>query len=325
MPGSNASSASSARASKNWIVKNGLPAVFSIHQLSQGSRAPMLRMQGIREQPLHVVRHEGRKPDLPHPPPGIPDRREHPRERVRGTDLVVPVGADQQQVPHLRVRDKMLHQIKGRRVQPLQIVEEQRERVLRPGEHAEETPEHQLEASLLVLGRKLGRRRLLTDDERKLRDQIDHQLAVRAKRLQQRVAPLAQLRVALAEDLIDQALEGLSQRRVRDVSLVLVELARGKQATRRDQLLVQLIDERGLADPGVAGHQHELGRAAGHDPIERRDERVDLGLPAIELFGDQQPVRRIVRTQREWLDAHRAPPRRSGTRRRSASTPAAVW
>ena len=39
------------------------------YQLSQGSRAPMLRMQGIRKQPLHVVRHEGRKADLPHPPP----------------------------------------------------------------------------------------------------------------------------------------------------------------------------------------------------------------------------------------------------------------
>jgi hypothetical protein len=30
---------------------------------------------------------------------------------VRGTDLVVPVGADQQQVPHFRVRNQMLKEV----------------------------------------------------------------------------------------------------------------------------------------------------------------------------------------------------------------------
>ena len=225
VPGSNASSASSARAIKNWIVKNGLPSVFSNTSPAKGRARPGAVCSASRKQPLHIVRHEGSKQDLLHPPPGFADRRQHPRERVRGTDLVVPVGADQQQVPHLRVRDKMFDQIKGRGVQPLQIVEEQRERVLRPGKHAEEPPEHQLEPILPVLRREFGNWRLLTDDESKLRDEIDHELAVRAKRLQQRGAPSAHLRVALAEDLMDKALEGLGQRRIGDISLVLVELA----------------------------------------------------------------------------------------------------
>ena len=67
---------------------------------------------------------------------------------MRGTDLVVPIGADQQQVPHVRVRDQMLEQVERRRVQPLQIIEKQRERMFRPSEDTEEPPEHQLEARL---------------------------------------------------------------------------------------------------------------------------------------------------------------------------------
>src|SRR5882672_3772280 len=157
----------------------------------------------------------------------------------------------------------MFDQIKCRAIQPLQVVEEQRERVLRPGKHAEEAPEHQLEAVLPVSRRKLRNWRLLTDDESKLRDEIGDELAIRAKRVEQRGPPLAHLRVALAEDLMDEALEGLGQRRIRDVSLVLVELAGGEETARRDQRLVQLIDERGLSDAGVTGEQHEPGRAGG--------------------------------------------------------------
>ena len=56
-------------------------------------------------------------------------------------------------------------QIQRGRVEPLQIVEKERQRMLRPGEYAEEAPEDQVEAALRVLGRKLGNRRLLADDE----------------------------------------------------------------------------------------------------------------------------------------------------------------
>jgi len=51
----------------------------------------------------------------------------------------------------------------------------------------------------------------------------------RAQRIQQRVPPSAHLLVAFAEELMDKTLESLSQRRIRDVSLVLVELAGGKE------------------------------------------------------------------------------------------------
>ena len=131
--GSKVSSASSASAVRNWIVKNGLPAVFSNTSSRQGLRALRLRMQRIGEQPRRHPR--ARAAPAGSPAPSLPASRilsSIPPERVRGADLVVPVGADQQQVAHLRMRDQMLEQIEGRRIQPLQIVEEQRQRMLRP-------------------------------------------------------------------------------------------------------------------------------------------------------------------------------------------------
>ena len=102
---------------------------------------------------------------------------------MRGADLVVPVGADQQQVPHLRVRDQMLEEVERRCIQPLQIIEEQRERVLLAREHPEEAPEHHLEAVLRILRRQVGDRRLLPDHELQLGNEVDDELTIRAQRL----------------------------------------------------------------------------------------------------------------------------------------------
>ena len=57
------------------------------------------------------------------------------------------------QVLQIRLRQQILEQIERRRVEPLQVVEEERQRMLRPGEHADEPPEHQLETALRVLWR----------------------------------------------------------------------------------------------------------------------------------------------------------------------------
>ena len=91
---------------------------------------------------------------------GNADRIESPQERVRGANLVVPVGADQQQVPHLRMRNQMLKEVEGCCIQPLQIIEEECERMLLAREHPEEAPEHHLEAVLRILRRQVGDRRL---------------------------------------------------------------------------------------------------------------------------------------------------------------------
>jgi hypothetical protein len=50
---------------------------------------------------------------------------------------------------------KVFEQLERRAIQPLQIVQEQRERVLLAREHAEEAPEYHLEAVLGLLRRQV--------------------------------------------------------------------------------------------------------------------------------------------------------------------------
>src|ERR687897_252337 len=102
----------------------------------------------------------------------------------------------------------------------------------RPGEDGDKTPKHQLETPLRVLGRKLGDRWLLADDELQLGHEVDHEPTVRAQRLPQLVAPGPEIGFALREKASDQALKGLRERRIGDVALVLIELARGEKAAR---------------------------------------------------------------------------------------------
>src|SRR4029077_9083883 len=123
--------------------------------------------------------------------------------------------------------------------------------------------------------------RLLADDERQLRDEIDHELPIRAERLEQDGAPLTHLLVALSEDPMDQTLKRLGQRRIGNIALVLIELAGSEQSTRRDQFLMELIYERGLPNAGVSGYDDQLGRAAGDDPLEGREQGAHFALPPI--------------------------------------------
>ena len=124
-----------------------------VHQLRERRSALRLAAKSIRNQLPKVLTGERRKHDLLHLSASGLDGVELAHQRMGRSDFVVPVGADQQQVLHIRPGQQVLEQIERRRVEPLQVVEEQRQRMLRPREHADEAPEHQLEAALRVLRR----------------------------------------------------------------------------------------------------------------------------------------------------------------------------
>src|ERR1700733_7518485 len=219
------------------------------HQLRERCRALRLAAKRVRYQLPEVLLSERRQGNLRHPGPGVLHRIELLPQRMGGVDFVVAIGADQHEVLHISPGQEILEQVERRRVEPLKIVEEERQRMLRPGEHADKPSKHQLETSLRVLRRKLWNGRLVTDDERQLGNEIGHQPAVRAQRLDKSVAPTAKLDVALPEERANKALKSLGQRRIGNVALVLVELARREKPTGRNEHLVQFIDDGGLADP----------------------------------------------------------------------------
>src|ERR1700722_8206991 len=94
------------------------------------------------------------------------------------------------------------------------------------GEYAEKAAEAQLKSVLRLSRRQIGKDRLSADNELQFGDQIDDELSMLAKRLGQRAPPRRHFRFALDQDLTDQGLEGLCERRIGNVALVLVELPR---------------------------------------------------------------------------------------------------
>src|SRR5580658_1601201 len=94
-----------------------------------------------------------------------------------------------------------------------------------PGEYGNEAPENELETALRLLRLKLRNRRLVSDDDLQLGDEVGHEPGIRRERLQKRAAPDLQFGVALAEKRLYKALKCLYQGRIGNVALVPIELA----------------------------------------------------------------------------------------------------
>src|SRR5580658_6029439 len=116
---------------------------------------------------------------------------------MRSTDLVVAKRPDEEEVTDVRVRHEMLEQLEGRRIQPLQIVEKEGERVLLAGEYAQKGAEHHVKTTLSLRGREGRNRWLPADDELELGNEADNELTIEAHGFADRLAPTLDLCLAL--------------------------------------------------------------------------------------------------------------------------------
>ncbi len=73
-------------------------------------------------------------------------------------------------MPQIRSRQQILQQIERRRVEPLQVVEEERRADVRSGKYANEAPKYELKTALCLLWRQLRNRWLVSDDELEFRE-----------------------------------------------------------------------------------------------------------------------------------------------------------
>ena len=268
-----------------------IPSGLLMHKPGQGPVAA--RVQGVGNDPVHIPKPERLQDDLLHPPARLADRRQPPHQGMRGHDLVIPIGADKKQVMQIPLCQQVLEEIERGCIEPLQVVEEQRQRMLRPGEDPDETPQHQVKSALRVSWRQLRRRRLRANEEFEVGEQRQHERAVRAKRRAKRGAPGRQLGLVLSQKRPDQVHEGLRQAGVGDVTLVLVELAGCEQAARRRQRGVQLMHHRGLADSGLARDQDQLRPTPRDNAIESGAQGLDLALSPVQPLGDYQAIRQV--------------------------------
>src|SRR5215475_9003285 len=239
-----------------------------VHQSRERCAAFRLAAKGIRNQLPEMLSAERPKRDLLYPSAGGLDRVELAHERMACRDFVVAVGADEEKIADIRSAQQVFQQVERRRVEPLQVIKEERQRMVRPREDADKLPKGQLKAPLRVLWRKLRDRGRLSDDELYFRNEIGNQSSIRPQCLLQRVAPSCEVPFALAQQRPYQILKGLCQRRVGNVAFVLVELAGREKAARRDQHRLQIVDDRGLADAGIARDQDQFRGATFDDSVE---------------------------------------------------------
>jgi hypothetical protein len=180
-----------------------------VHQLHERCGARGFAAKSVRNQLPEMFMGEGQERDLRDLSARGLDGVELAHQRMGGSDFVVAIGTDQHEVLQIRPGQQIFQQIERRRVEPLQIIEEERQWMVRPGEDADKAPENQLEMPLRVLWRKLRDRRLFSNDELQLGDDVDHEPSVRAQRVQKGGTPTAQLGIALAEKGPDKALKRL--------------------------------------------------------------------------------------------------------------------
>src|SRR6516162_8428568 len=183
-----------------------------VHQLRERRDGFRRAANSVRNQLPDMFSGERSKRDVVYRSASSLDRVELAHERVRWSDFVVAVGTDEKKIAKLGPAQQVFQQVERRRVEPLQVIEEERQRMFRPREDADELPKYQLEAPLRVLWWKLRNRRRLSDDELHFRNEIGNQSSIRPQCLLQRVAPPRKIRFAFAEQWPDQAPKGLCQR-----------------------------------------------------------------------------------------------------------------
>src|SRR6185436_14611932 len=135
---------------------------------------------------------------------------------MRRVDFVVTVCSDEQEVLRFGLDQDVLHQIKRGLVEPLQIVEEQRQRMLGLGEYLDQPAQRHLYAGLRGRWRYVRNRRLFADHELQLGNEVNDQSAVRIQRPTQLLSPLGELGLGLGQELPAQTSKGLSHSGVRN-------------------------------------------------------------------------------------------------------------
>ena len=158
---------------------------------------------------------------------GAVERGQRARQPRRRVELVVAVGAHQHQAAAVAAGQQRLEQRQRGRVGPLQVVEEQHQRVLRPRDRGDEVLQHALEAVLRLDAAQRRRRGGCGPTMNSISGITSASTPpLTPSACCQRVAPVREPLLAFGEQLAHQRAEGLDQRTEGHAARHLVELAR---------------------------------------------------------------------------------------------------
>ena len=292
------------------MTKNGLPPVFSRTSRASGAASAAERWTVSATSRSTASPASGGEGDLPHDGAAGTELVERRRQRLRGWDLVAAGGADEQHVPGVRVGRQIGHQVRAGGVHPLQIVEEEGERVVRAREGADELADHHAQPVLGVAERQRGRLglRARANDQLDLGQEVDDQPAVGPQRVEDAAPPGRDLIGALGEDVERELTERADDREVGDVALAPLELRRQEEPLPSNDRPAELVHHRGLSDAGRARDQHELGLPRRDHALEGLPQRCALRFAPVHGLRNQEAVGGVLRPERERRDGARLAP-----------------
>ncbi len=276
----------------------GITAGAGGERVGQAARTVLIQPQHLCEQRAQVGRWQVHQPDPLRPRPVQRQPGQQGGERMGRVDLGLPVRADQQESPDLRIGENRVDQADLGGTRPLQVVEDQHQRPFRRGDdaqHVEPDPYQSSRDGHRVRWRQV---RQHVHQHGELRHDRRGQAGVGAQRV---VQPLPQGRRGLLRFGQEQAAEGaqgLAYRVGAQFSPVLVAFAGHQPAAAPGHVRPQLVDQAGLADPGSAADQHAMA-PAGHHLVEGAPQPGDLGVPADWPRRRSQPDREVPFTERE--------------------------
>src|SRR6516165_217733 len=221
---------------------------------------------------------------------------------MSGIHFVVAIGANQKEILNLRAVNQCPNQVERSRVDPLEVVQEDHQRMLLGGKHTDKTLKGKLEAiSCLDRAQGVGRR-LLPEAQLHFRYHLSQNTGISSQRLRQPGAPDRQAIFTLREKLLDKAPKGLEQRPKRSVACHQVKFPGEEVAALPDDGSVKLLNEGSLANARVTGYEQE-GGVSFADAVEGADELLHLLLSPVELLGNNKPVRDVVLPEHETCNA----------------------
>ena len=225
-------------------------------------------------------------------------------QRMRGSDLVVAVGADDEQVPRVRVQRPGRQQLQAGRVRPLQIVEEQGQRVLRRRERAARTARSTLRnrVSASASGSSgTGGCAPMTSSTCGIRSTMSWPFGPSAAWMRRRQS--ATLSALSARMSSTSSRNAWHDGEVGDVALVLLELPRDEEAPLRRRSAgaarAPATTCRCPSSPRPARAPARRWRPRARTP---RCKTADSAAAAVELLRDQETIGDVALAERERRD-----------------------
>ncbi len=152
---------------------------FLVHEQRQGlGGCRRSATERIGDEFDHVAERQRPEQDVAHDRPALANRIQRPHKGVSGTHLVIAESANQQQVPDVSLGHEVFEKFERSQVGPLQVVQEEGQRMLLAGESGQKRPEHGPKTVFGFHLRNFHNRRLLADYQLQFGDQADDQLSI---------------------------------------------------------------------------------------------------------------------------------------------------